>query len=103
MTTRKRFPVEVNAQIGLYRSVVADKRMLILLDNARDTAQVTPLLTGGSRCAVLTDAEGRQLLTDYLGWSASTSTPPASPTCYRTHTDRRSRSTHPRHSAFPGL
>ena len=36
-------PSEPQAQIGLYRSVLAGKRMLIILDNARDEQQVRPL------------------------------------------------------------
>ncbi|NBH06396.1 tetratricopeptide repeat protein, partial [Amycolatopsis sp. SID8362] len=48
-----RIPGDPHAQTGLFRSLLADRRMLVLLDNAVDAAQVVPLLPGSSRCAVL--------------------------------------------------
>jgi DNA-binding SARP family transcriptional activator/tetratricopeptide (TPR) repeat protein len=46
-------PASLQAQAGLYRSLLADRRVLIVLDNARHAEQVRPLLAGGQGCLVL--------------------------------------------------
>jgi hypothetical protein len=59
-----RIPVDLDAQIGLYRSVLAGKRVLILLDNACEPEQVRHLLPGAPGCLVLITSRSR--LTDLV-------------------------------------
>jgi tetratricopeptide (TPR) repeat protein/transcriptional regulator with XRE-family HTH domain len=49
----ERVPASPEAQAGLYRSLLADRRMLIVLDNARDEQQVRPLLPASAETLVL--------------------------------------------------
>lgn len=49
----ERVPAETEALIGLYRTVLAGRRVLVVLDNARHAEQVRPLLPGDSHCRVL--------------------------------------------------
>jgi DNA-binding SARP family transcriptional activator/tetratricopeptide (TPR) repeat protein len=49
----QRIPASPEAQVGLYRSLLSRRRMLVLLDNARDAEQVRPLLPGSPGCLVL--------------------------------------------------
>lgn len=43
----ERIPVDLNLLVGMYRSVLAERRVLIVLDNALDAAQVRPMLPSG--------------------------------------------------------
>ncbi|MGP3935488.1 AfsR/SARP family transcriptional regulator [Nonomuraea sp. KM88] len=87
----QRIPADVDAQAGLYRSLLAGKRMLVLLDDARDEEQVRPLLPASPGCfalitsrnqlsglvaaqaarpiplSLLTEVEARELLARRLG------------------------------------
>lgn len=49
----ERIPPTAEAQQGLYRSRLANRRVLIVLDNAHDADQVRPLLPGSRGCLVV--------------------------------------------------
>jgi DNA-binding SARP family transcriptional activator/tetratricopeptide (TPR) repeat protein len=50
---RERIPTGLAEQIGLYRSLLVDRRVLVVLDNARDAEQVRPLIPGSSTARVV--------------------------------------------------
>ncbi|MGH3932139.1 MAG: ATP-binding protein, partial [Pseudonocardiaceae bacterium] len=86
-----RIPTNLDDQAGLYRSLLIDRHVLVVLDNVRDAEQARPLLPASSSCLVvitsrnqltglvahegahpvtldvLTHQEARALLTHHLG------------------------------------
>ncbi|MEV6242884.1 tetratricopeptide repeat protein [Lentzea sp. NPDC051838] len=50
----ERVPPRQDARAALYRSVLADRRVLIVLDNANGAEQLRPLLPSGPGCVVVT-------------------------------------------------
>ncbi|MFI6323752.1 hypothetical protein ACIBG8_39925 [Nonomuraea sp. NPDC050556] len=52
-------PEELHERAALFRSTLAGRRLLLLLDNAESAAQVRPLLPGAPGCAVLVTSRAR--------------------------------------------
>jgi DNA-binding SARP family transcriptional activator len=55
----ERIPACMTERSALYRSLLAGRRMLVLLDNALTAEQVRPLLPGASSCTVLVTTRNR--------------------------------------------
>lgn len=52
-------PVTTDGRAALYRSMLHDRQMLIVLDNAAETSQVEPLLPGAASCVAVVTSRNR--------------------------------------------
>ncbi|MEU5955365.1 BTAD domain-containing putative transcriptional regulator [Streptomyces sp. NPDC047525] len=55
----RRIPESANGASALYRSLAADRQLLVVLDNARGSEQVRELLPGGTRCVTVVTSRYR--------------------------------------------
>ncbi|MFI0913869.1 AfsR/SARP family transcriptional regulator [Streptomyces abikoensis] len=57
--SRRKIPGSLEDRSRLFRTLLDDRKVLLLLDNARDAAQVRPLLPGAAHCAVVVTSRAR--------------------------------------------
>lgn len=55
----RRIPESANGASALYRSLAAERQLLVVLDNARGSEQVRELLPGGARCVTVVTSRYR--------------------------------------------
>jgi DNA-binding SARP family transcriptional activator/tetratricopeptide (TPR) repeat protein len=55
----KQIPASLNSRVALYRTLLSGKRMLVLLDNARESGQVQELLPGDPGCLVVVTSRNK--------------------------------------------
>ncbi|GGQ61804.1 AfsR/SARP family transcriptional regulator [Streptomyces asoensis] len=60
-TADSAIPDSLEERAALYRSVLDGRRVLVLLDNAKDAAQIRPLLPGTEGCAALVTSRVRMV------------------------------------------
>ncbi|MFF0386200.1 BTAD domain-containing putative transcriptional regulator [Streptomyces sp. NPDC004286] len=75
-TPGERIPADLQSRAALWRSSLAGRRVLILLDNAVDAAQLRPLLTSAPGCLVLITSRARLVDLDGAAWLSLGLLPP---------------------------
>ncbi|MEV6942634.1 BTAD domain-containing putative transcriptional regulator [Streptomyces sp. NPDC051172] len=75
-TPGDRIPDDLEGRTGLWRSLLADRRLLLLLDNVVSAEQIQPLLPAAPGCLVLTTSRSRLMDLDGAKWISIGLMPP---------------------------